>query len=358
MAAQDDGTVLPSFLGTSSGPGPSATQMVLNDVRLHSGRIVAVHPPDVASNANKQFYEYDVEVDVGAGLTKVYPRAVMMDPLGGVADHYRWTPRISQGGSGQTDLGTRVLLLCLDGQAGRSLILGGAKHHGSKVKDNRKNGHCLEWEFNGIHFGINDAGEMTLVFRGATNADGTLRDDVDAEAANATVHIDKDGSLHIYTIDADSGDDEHRVVLNHKSGDFEITSKGNHTEKLDKELSVEANKGFHMNSNEGGFNVGVKKKMIVESAGVELGDATDKMLLGSKHIQDLGECLQSLMQMTTMLGTQLSTAGGSMSVPITGAVAAGPQIAACSTICTQMMQAMMQLKGKLETHLSEINKLD
>lgn len=337
----EDGSVIPSYLGASQGAGMSAQDIAQNDLRLRVGRVVAVHAPDSKTNANGKFFEYDVEVDIGAGLTKVYPRAVMMDTMGGMADFFEWTPRISQGGSGQIDQGTRVLVLCVNGQSGRAVIIGGAKHHGRKQKESREKGHHMEWEFNGINATINKDGDLLITHKGATNADGSIKSD-DEKTNGTSILLNKDGDVKI-------GTGKNSTNLIH------LDSK---------------NKKILIDSTEDLVEVHAKGNIKMLSSGVLIGDATDKMLLGesfrnalSSMNDTLKQKLQSLSLKVSIAGAALTTGGTSMSVPITGAVAAGPQINSAGQQLTQAgqditacLQAIQQFEQK--SYLSDKNKSD
>jgi hypothetical protein len=176
MTTLFDGTVLPSFMKVLEGPGPTGTDLSLNDYRIHVGRIVAIHGPEQSTNNNKKFFEYDVEVDIGGGVKKVYPRCVMAAPFGGFADTMSWTPRISHGtndaGAG-VDFGTRVFVLCLNGHTSRGVIIGGAKHH-ALPKETQEDGHHFVAVFNGVKVNVNSKGELLLQRTGPTFSDGSL----------------------------------------------------------------------------------------------------------------------------------------------------------------------------------------
>jgi len=325
MSKLKDGTIVPHFLGVSSGPGPSTTALSMNDLRLRIGRIVAVYPPDSNANSNKKFFEYDVEVDVGAGLTKVYPRAVMMDPLGGIADTFNFTPRISQGGQGQVDAGTRVLLMCINGQGGHAVIIGGAKHFGRTEKEDKADGHNMVLEFNGINISINKDGDLTILHKGATDAKGKVTDD--SEDTNGT-----------------------KIVLD-KNGDVLVSAgkNGNASIQLDSK----------------------NKHVVVKADATLIGDATDHMMLGdtfrNAQKQMHQELKAQLQQASTALGiasSLLTTAGAAMAVPISGAVAAGPQITSASVQLKMASTALGQMNSAISTfesggpYLSDSNKND
>lgn len=344
-----DGTVLPSFLDTRSSALPRARDIDQNDLRLRVGRIVASHAPDASSNSNGTVYEYDVEVDIGAGVTKVYPRAVMSDPLGGLADTLFYKPRLSTGGNdlNKLDTGTRVLLLCVNGQSGRSLIIGGTKHHGKKAKESVVDG-VFRAEVNGIILHINEDGELKVTHKGATNDDGTVK--TDGATTNGTfIQLDKNGDVKIGT--------------------------GSSSSTL-----------IHMESSGQVMNLNATSNVKIQSSGVMTGAATDSTLMGSTYRRDKTVMHSTMMPLLTALsalastaGTgfttaaaQLQAAGVAQKVPVAGAVAASVPIQAASVACmtaaaavtamgplfTQLMAAIQIFESKAATHLSLKNKSD
>lgn len=359
MGMLEDGSVLPSFLGLSQGPGETGSEINLNDQRLRVGRIVGIYSPDASDNVNGKFFEYDVECDIGGGLTKIYPRSCMTDMFGGVADHFRWTPRIEKPGSGQINYGTRVLLMCPNGHSGRSIIIGCAKHFGNKTAETADDGHNLEWEFNGIRFNVVDDGSCTLVFKGPTNANGTLRSDGNKDDAGATLTVEKDGTIRFFTMEPGSDTDiENRITLDHTAGEMLLESSGAIRGETKKKFDVKATDGFQFNSSSGGVSIGVQDKVLVDSEGVEFGDATDNMLLGSTHIQDLSTFLTSLSTDSTQIALYLTGAATAMKVPISGPIAGSALIQQAAMTFTTMVSDIQQFAQKLQEHLSKKNKLD
>jgi hypothetical protein len=353
--AISDGTVLPNYL--QRGDAPSARHMDQNDLRLRVGRVVAVYPPDASANSNKTYYEYDVEVDIGAGVTRIYPRAMMADPLGGLADHVEWTPRASSGKSTTLDTGSRVLLLCISGHSGRSLIVGGAKHHGRTTKDNASDGHHFNFEFNGIQVGINKDGDLTITHHGATAADGKVKSD-SSDTNGTSITLDTKGDVHIATgqnadteIHLDSGGK--KVWVSSKTGEVEVDAGSN---------------------------------IKLQSTGVLTGAATDATMMGTTYRSAEAIMHATVMPLLVSLTTALATAGTSLAtagaqlqaagiaqkVPIAGAVAASVPLQAASAatiaaataitstgpLVAQIMTAIQTFEGKALTYLSKKNQSD
>jgi hypothetical protein len=336
----EDGSVIPSFLGLSQGSGMSGTEVSLSDMRLRVGHVVAIHAPDAKSNSNGKYFEYDVEVDVGAGLSKVYPRAIIADTMGGMADFFEWTPRISEGGSGQVNKGTRVLVMCVNGHSGRAVIMGGAKHNGRVAAESNDLGHHLTFEFNGINVNISKDGDMLITHKGATASDGSVKDD--NETKNGT------------------------SILMDKNGDVKIgTGKGS------KNL-------IHLDSQ--------KKQILLLSSGVLTGSATDSTMMGTTYRTAQQTMHTTVMPLLTALSTLIATAGGSVTAasvglataavahlapiagPIIGSpaiatagvslVAAGAALTSAGPLVAQIMAAIQTLEGQSDAFLSKKNKSD
>lgn len=364
-----DGTIIPSYLGASGGvAGPDLPDRMGN-LCLRTGEIKKIIFPKAKESVSKKFVEYRVVVQstdsMGRPQVQEYGNCFLSSMFGGVADKYRFTYRaqdpqqLQKSGLGT---GSKVAILCINGQTTNALIIGGIRDGvNDKTEDpDDSKGHNLFWEFNGINFSVADDGSASFNFKGPTAVDGTLRKDGDKNNAGTTVKVEKDGTLRAYTIEPGKTDSdiENRITLDHTAGEMRFESSGQIKSTTKKKFDVEATDGLQFNSSKGGFSVGVKDKMLVDSAGVELGDATDKMLLGSKHIEDLGTFLDSLTEDLTTAGIAMTIGSKAMSVPISGPIAAGPEFSIAAQMITQMISAVSQFSGQLQMHLSGKNKLD
>jgi hypothetical protein len=357
MTTLFDGTVLPSFMKVLEGAGPTGTDLSLNDYRIHVGRVVAIHGPNQSTNNNRKFFEYDVEVDVGGGVKKIYPRCVMSDPFGGFADYVQWTPRLSHGtdetGS-KVDYGSRVFVLCINGHASRGIIIGGAKHH-ALPKESQDEGHHFVAVFNGVRMKINSLGELELLRNGPTFSDGTLTEE--------------------------DQEDEAYIKLN-DLGDIELTvgKEVDATVYLDSEnqrVLIEA-------QDEVIVNAGGNTK--IESAGLLVGDATDATMLAETFRQQQqilhNTIIPLLIQLASLLataggataaaGASLGVAGGLHVIPIAGPMVgapavvaagtalatAGSSIAAAAPLVSQIMAAIQAFEALSEAYLSKKNRND
>lgn len=356
MTTLFDGTVLPSFMKVLEGAGPTGSDLSLNDYRIHVGRIVAIHGPGQSSNNNRKFFEYDVEVDVGGGVKKVYPRCVMADPFGGYADYVQWTPRLSHGtdeSGSRVDYGTRVFVLCLNGHTSRAVIIGGAKHH-ALPKETQEDGHHFVAVFNGVKISVNSEGELELNRKGPTFSDGTPTGD---EAQEAYIHFNNLGDMEL-----GAGADSQALI---------------YLDSQNKRILIEGEDQVKVNA---GGNV------TVESAGLLVGDATDATMLAETYRIQEQILHDTIIPLLIQLAALLATAGGSTAaagasfgvaagvhvIPIAGPIvgapaiaaaaaalaAAGSAISAAAPLVSQIMAAIQNFESQSLRYLSKKNRND
>jgi hypothetical protein len=150
-------------------------------------------------NENKGMYEYDVltfQQDKDKGVVPItYKNCVTMDRFGGVADFFEYTqsaPTDKKITNVDTDDGSYVLILCIDGTQTRGVILGALKHHNRKSTLTKLSGKHMEGEFNGLRMKVNSDGEMTMTFKGKTDTKGKP---VTAKNGGSQFKFEKDGSV-------------------------------------------------------------------------------------------------------------------------------------------------------------------
>ncbi len=219
-------TVIPHYLKTA--PRTSAAVQSKNEMSLRMGRVVAVHHVSDKKNSNKKTTEYDVEIYYsGRDRTNITYHHVKVSSLfGGAADHLRWTPRLSSeataGGSNDTfksiNLGSIVIVACIDGNMRSGLIVAGWPHPNADADSDKGDGHNLKFQFNGLDININKDGELTIERMGPTKANGKPVT-ADDEGAGAKIFMDKEGTVKIST-----PNDKQTIVVNHKDNTTTITS--------------------------------------------------------------------------------------------------------------------------------------
>ena len=172
---------------------------------LKMGVVVTVIEPESDDNISKMGTEYHVmaiEQDGRQGInSSIYKNCLPMDSFGGIADFFQFkrrTPKdskkVQDKASTKDQEGSIVLLLCLDGNAEKAVIIGQMQNPSRKVNLNEEAGHSGEGEFNGIRYAVDKDGAFTMTFKGATDDDGKPND---ASVAGSQFKIEKDGSVEI-----------------------------------------------------------------------------------------------------------------------------------------------------------------
>lgn len=212
-----------------------AYNMNYSDMALRSGIVLKSYDIDDPENISKNHVEYDVLVvkqdkDLGTSST-VYKKCKVMESFGGISDFVETRLREPEkepkkNENPQDDTGAIVLLLCLNGNQERGIILGCLGHPKRDTTLTKEKGHHLEGEFNGLNWQINKDGAMTVTFGSAKNAKGEAQDE---EAAGSILKIEKDGSIEF----TDGNKETVRVDKTEKlidiiaEGDISATSDAN-----------------------------------------------------------------------------------------------------------------------------------
>lgn len=291
-----DETVIPSFMSTVD-RGYEDDSYRLNNTVLRIGEVKKIVYPDDDKSVSKKFVEYAVEVVVkdgsGPPTTTIYVGCVLQNLFGGWADKLRYTLREDTQNNQQSSdniygIGSKVLILCANGDTDNALIMGGVPDVGTKEDQKEKDeGHNLFFEFNGVQVTINKDGELKLMFRGATKNDGELDDNAVEEAEGSYVQINKDGNIKVA-----SPEDKQIIEINHK--DSKITIKSD-------------------------------KKVVVACDKINLGeeDPSDALALASK-------CMTELKKLQSWQKKMKSTFGSHKHI-VTGIATAGSPVAQSQT---------------------------
>lgn len=308
MPELPDGTVLPHFVAAERTPhyDPGAS---FDNLRLRLGEVKEIVWPDDKRSRSKRYVEYRVYVEQrrnGTGFGRMYENCLLANPLAGLADQAVWTLRAAGPDrvKGSPTLGSKVLLLCVNGENASPVIIGGLRD----PKDGKDQGttsspkHYARLAFNGVVFEVNDDGELIVTYGGKTKADGTT--DVASDVAGAHVKLDKDGGITV-----SDGSGKNAVSISHHDG----------------------------------------KVRVARENGFEVGAATDKMVLGTSY-RDAEKQLYTqlrteLKQLQTLLqtaGTAITTAAAQPVPPggVVGTLApAGAALLAAAQVAGAMDQA-------------------
>lgn len=334
----DDGTVVPSHMQVEDRAPRFFSGDYFGDVQLHQGEVKEIIWPDDDRSRTKRFIEYNVVVQYfrqGIGTTRVYTNCVVSNGLQGLADLEYWTlrayPSSGDGKNNQPTVknGSKVLLLCINGQTNFPIILAGMfdPTDDTQKDSDLKNKHFYKWRFNGITFEVDDDGQLKIVYTGKSDEKGDTK--VDDSVAGSFILLDKDGNVSIQ-----DSDGKNQFLVDHKNG----------------------------------------KIIIKRDNAFELGAATDKMLLGErfrKAQKQLHSDLQIQFATTSKLVQQASTAAisaaGKMIVPISGAMSAAVDFAQVGALFLTASQSIDKLGKAIQAFeqsnvdtdfLSPKNKID
>lgn len=217
--------VLPGhLLGARSGFTDNGA---MSNVRLRVGEVQAIYFPSDERNVSGRFVEYDVWVQHranGTAVTKTYNNVIAIDHFGSKADFSFATYRVKQNNSNEGDQkeaapgkGSKVILLCINGETNNAIILGGLRDFNS-TKDTKDDGHNMHSVFNGVDVTINKDGEFQLVYNGATDLDGQPAENTDKDSSGTYVKIDKSGNVTISDKDGSNA-----IVVSHSDGKVNVT---------------------------------------------------------------------------------------------------------------------------------------
>lgn len=332
-----DGTVLPHYLELNQ-VGAIQDDGAFSNLAFRFGEIRDIIYPGDARSRTKNRIEYMVEVQHrdgnGPGTTSTYTHCGVSNGFGGKADKSRWTRRAGKAEKGQAGLGkgSKVLLLCINGETNNAIIIGGLDDEADEEGDSKDLGHHGFWEFNGIRADVNKDGELTVTFKGPTNADGALADGATSSDSGTTLQLLKDGS----------------AVVAHDGQEVRIDHHG-------KQIQVKAD-----------------SNVTIKSAGVLVGNATDQTALFSTYRSAESTKHQTMEGQLTSIATSIGIAGGALTsasalhvIPVAGPIIASPLLATAGASLTSLapmfaalQAALITFEAQSLTYLSTKNKND
>lgn len=361
----EDGTVIPSYLTPVSTPRAESKD-AYNNPFLRYGEVIDVIYPDDKRSLSKSVIEYSVQslhMDHlrGGTTTKIYPHCILLNPFAGLADKGFYTLRVSpsrpsQGGSAP-GLGSKVLMLCVNGAMTQPIIIGGV--HDQKdlsQKDASKQGRHLNFVFNGVGFDVNDSGEFTVTYGGKTKMDGTLDDGVDKNVVGTTIQMLKDGSVLVKSPTGQlfNIDQTNKTVKISGKDKVQVDAEGSVEVKAGGAALVSASKGLLLKGGNAGANGAV----------VGVGDATDFMVKGTTYRASEAALHTTMRTALQIIATAFQSAGATASAAVSpatttaGVVALGAAITLAGTQLATLAGAIGTFEGKGSTYLSTKNKND
>ncbi len=271
--------IIPSFYDTVQvGELPFYDGLAFNNTMLRVGEVKRVVYPEDPESRSARFIEYDVWVlhrENGTAVNRMYNGCCLINSLAGFGDYSFWTLRpdaptntypsdslsqllrerdekgVSDGDSltkllnarqkGATPatakvsknveigVGSKVVILCINGENASPLILGGIRDSRSTDIGRKAKGVHAEFSFNGVKFSVNDDGSWGIENLGKTTADGRMDGKADADGAGTTIRVEANGNLEIHTPGK-----KQKILIDHKAGTIEIDAE--------KDLTLKSNK--------------------------------------------------------------------------------------------------------------------
>lgn len=236
--------VSPTLLEEQGDNSQGIFDHTFNNVSLKSGAVLAVYEVDDDKNVTKLGPEYDVMVieqrqDQGQAGT-IYKNCLATDAFGSIADFLEFKRRVpTQAQKYKDNLdpdqmnGAFVLLLCLDGQSEKGIILGGLRNPKRKDILNKASETHLEFEFNGVNIVIDKEGTFKLEYKSKTDNDGKYSDEA---AGGSFIAIKKDGTIEIKDGNKES------IVINKTSKTIDLVAEKDISNTTDANFNVKAKK--------------------------------------------------------------------------------------------------------------------
>ena len=329
--------IIPSFYKVED-VGADVPSGLYGNLQLRIGEVQKIVYPSDERSVSKKIPEYDVLVTYSEGGTytrMMYRSCTISNLFGGLADKFSFTLRTEHTEQDKTKdfglkagLGSKVLLLCVDGNRNNAIIMGGIRD-AQDVSDKqvKEKGHNLHFNFNGIDFVVNKDGELVLQYQGATDADSKMNKDVDKNAVGTTLTIQKNGNFVVNTKDK-----KQSVTINHEKKTIDIIADSAYTVKA-KDVKVDAS---------GSVAITDKDGTSIKGKGVKVGGATDAWMKGTSYRK-----AQSQMHSKIIAG--LSQAAIALPFFQMGAVASG---------LMQVVSAISTFEAQSSKYLSKKNKTD
>lgn len=305
---------------------------------LMVGEVKEIIYPTDNNSLSKTVIEYRVDVQTsssnGPPTMTTYPHCVIANMFGGAADKFVYTLRADPRADPENILtsGSKVLLLCANGDQSRAYIVGGVRD--DKVVDSKEDGHCLTWEFNGVNINVNKDGELRVLVKGPTDAKGAVTEG--GLENGTTIQVSKDGNIKLST-----AEDKHTILVDNTNQKIDIKTTGT---------------------------------VNIESSATNIGNpnASEALMLGTTYRADETIMDNQLIAGLTTLSALLANAGAALAAvatahatPVAGPVAAAPLIAAAAAALTsagpvvaQMQAAITTFEAKAIAHTSKKNKSD
>jgi hypothetical protein len=272
---------------------------------------------------SQRVYEYSVTVQERNGFMQPvitnYEHCAVANLFGGFADKFTYTLRPStipaQAEAAYYTNGSKVLILCINGETNNAYIIGALWDPTQKNSDigvTQSNppedgtlGHHLLFTFNGLNGTIDKNGQFKVTFNGATDNYGKPLSSQDQKKVGAFLNMLMDGTM----------------------------------------------------------NLSCPQNMTLKSAGVLTGAATDHTVLGDTYITAEMQMLNNIANALQGIAQQVGQAGSILSAlasnPTLAPVApAGIQLSLAQTGLAQVQQLIQNFTSNKSKYLSKVNLSD
>lgn len=325
--------VIPSFLSVSSNSFTSDGG-ANDNVSLRLGEVRNMWLASDTKNVSKKYTEYDVlvfETNNGTAASTIYNNCGVSCLFGSVADKFVWTPRFDPtpkiSGGDLVGTGSKVLLLCLNGQTSNAMIIGAVRDDKdfteSKYTENKNPGHHLLFQFNGMEASIDKDGQLVVTYGGKTENDG--KTNVPESQTGTTLSMTQNGNVSIQ-----DKDNKNQVLVNHAD------SKVENTADTEWNAKVTAGSGASAVLSDGSA-VTTATNIKLDGQIVSIGKDADSFLVRGTELQ------ATLVALVTALNTFAGTV-----VPVTGATGGPALVTALIPILTQLQNAILSQTNKLK----------
>jgi hypothetical protein len=210
--------IIPSFYQTEfMGGGNEGGLLPNGNVQLRYGEVKREILPTSQESYSKLYREYEVLVqhyDGGSATHRMYHHCMVLNDLAGLGDFSTQSLRVSDKDDFQLGNGSRVFILCVEGNDARAIIIGGPAQ-----KRDLSEGVSKRVQFNGVDFEIFDDGSWSLTNRGRTDNDGAMSDQADKDGAGTIVKVQANGNFHVLTPNGKCS-----LLIDHKAGTITIDS--------------------------------------------------------------------------------------------------------------------------------------
>jgi hypothetical protein len=284
--------IIPSFYYVEGVGGTTQDGLLPeSNVKLRFGEVKREILPTDQDSYSKTYREYEVLVqhyEGGSATHRKYHHCMVLNDLCGLGDFSFQSLRVSDKIGYQVGTGSKVFILCIDGNDARGVIIGGPQQR----KDTSTGIH-KEVEFNGVNFQVYDDGSWGIVNKGKTDNLGNIDKDADKDGAGTSVRVEANGNFTVSTANGKC-----ILSINHKDGAINIESSDSFTVNTSS-ATIEAD------------TVKVKGSTVdIDSRSVGVGsNATEPAVLGQSLALVLAQAFGVVMPTLPTPGQQAALAG-------------------------------------------------